>query len=349
MVSSHMQIGSLTINYLERPKIIAEIGINHGGCLDTAKKMAELAIIAGADIIKTQLHIPSAEMSDAAKKIVPSHCDQSIYQIMEECALPIDKEYELKLFIESLGGIYLSTPFSIDAAHVLGQDFGVSAFKIGSGECTNYGVLEAAMKYDKPLIISTGMNSLQSCRETYTYVRSQIGAQTILMHTTNLYPTPPELVRLGGVSELQEIAGQDFVGLSDHTTSNLACLGAVALGAVILERHFTDTKDRQGPDIANSMDPLELRELRTMSEQMSLMRGGSKIDLLKEEDDTRNFAFATLVAAVDISKGSKIEPEMFVPKRPSLGDFMSKDLASLIGQTLKKDIRVGDHLKQFHL
>ena len=344
-----MEIGSLKINYHERPKIIAEIGINHSGCLDIAKKMAELAITSGADIIKTQLHIPTAEMSDAAKKIVPSHCDQSIYQIMEECALSIDEEYELKLFIESLGGIYLSTPFSIEAAHILGRDFDVSAFKIGSGECNNYGVLDAVMQYSKPLIISTGMNSLQSCRETYAHVCSNIGTQVILMHTTNLYPTPPELVRLGGVSELKEIAGQDCVGLSDHTTTNLACLGAVALGAVVLERHFTDTKDRQGPDIVNSMDPNELRELRTMSEQMSLMRGGSKIDLIKEEDDTRNFAFATLVAVSDIAQGTLIVSDMFTPKRPSLGDFMSKDLPSLIGKSLQKDIKAGDHLKSFHV
>jgi N-acetylneuraminate synthase len=344
-----MLIGKLPIGASVRPKIIAEVGINHGGCLDTAKKICELAAKAGADVIKTQMHIPHEEMSDAAKRFVPSHCNESIFNIMESCSLPIDQEYELKHFIEQLGVEYLCTPFSAEAAHILGRDFQVNSFKIGSGECNNDFVLKAAASYKKPLIISTGMNTLASCEKTYGLVNADLGLKVVLMHTTNIYPTPYELVRLGGIKELQSIAGNDCVGLSDHTQSNLACLGAVALGAVLLERHFTDSKDRMGPDIANSMDCHELSELRLMSEQMFLMRGGTKTIEIQEEQGTRDFAFATFVALEEITKGDIIVEDNIAPKRPANGDFFARDLNLIIGKKAICPIPKGTHLLKSHL
>lgn len=342
-------IGNLGIGSSVRPKIIAEIGINHGGCLDTAKKMSELAVEAGADIVKTQMHIPDEEMSDAAKKLVPVHCSESIYDIIANCSLPIDKEYELMQFIRQLGVEYLCTPFSSAAAHILGRDFRVNCFKIGSGECNNDHLLKTVSSYKKPLIISTGMNSLASCRSTYQLVTKEYQLDAFFLHTTNLYPTPHELVRLGCIKELQELAGIDFVGLSDHTDSNLACLGAVALGAVLIERHFTDSKDRTGPDISNSMDPFELKELRLYSEQMYLMRGGSKESMLPQEEVTRQFAFATFVATTEISIGDTLTVDNIVPKRPGLGDFYARDHALIIGKKVKHAISKGDHILRFHL
>lgn len=347
--SQILQIGNLPIRSVDRPKIIAEIGINHGGCLDTAKKMCELAANAGADIIKTQMHIPHEEMSNAAKSLVPNHCQESIYEIMESCALSIDKEYQLKQFIEQLGVEYLCTPFSAEAAHILGRDFQVNAFKIGSGECNNDIVLRAAASYNKPLIISTGMNSLDSCVRTYNLVTAELGKKVVLMHTTNIYPTPYELVRLGGINELQNIAGTDYVGLSDHTVSNLACLGAVALGAVLLERHFTDTKDRTGPDIVNSMDAKELNELRQLSEYMFLMRAGSKAEDIEQEQDTRDFAFATLVALNEIAKGQMIIVDNVAPKRPAIGDFYARDLSAVLGKKANCTIPKGCHILKSHI
>ena len=344
-----MQIGNLLIGASVRPKIIAEIGINHGGCLDTAKNMCELAAKAGADIIKTQMHIPDEEMSAAAKSLIPSHCNESIFEIMENCALPIDKEYELKQFIEQLGVEYLCTPFSAEAAHILGKEFRVNSFKIGSGECNNNHVLRAAISYGKPLIISTGMNTLESCAKTYDLVTADLGQTVVLMHTTNIYPTPRELVRLGGITELQDIAGINYVGLSDHTVNNLACLGAVALGAVLLERHFTDSKDRIGPDIANSMDFAELNELRIMSEDMFLMRGGSKEKEIRQEQNTRDFAFATFVALNEIQKGDMITSVNVAPKRPALGDFFARDLDLIIGKKTICEIPKDHHILKSHL
>jgi len=344
-----MRIGTLEISSQSRPKIIAEIGINHGGSLEVAKKLAELAVENGADIVKTQVHIPSEEMSPQAENIIPSHCDKSIFKIVEECSLPIDKEFQLKEFIESLGSQYLATPFSAKAAHLLGRDFQLNAFKIGSGECNNIYLLGAVASYGKPVIISTGMNSLTSCRQTHTLMTKKYGLDVVMMHTTNLYPTPFELVRLGGIQELQQIAGHNAIGLSDHTTDNLACLGAVALGAVVLERHFTDSKEREGPDILNSMTPYELKELRKSSEQMFLMRGGSKEHEIPEEQGTRDFAFATIVATQAINKGDLISIENTAPKRPSLGHFSPRDYESILGKKAAVSIDEGVHLLRKHV
>ncbi len=338
-----MKISKIKVGYNERPKIIAEIGINHEGSLDIAKKMAELAISNGADIIKTQLHLPSYEMSHEAKKVIPQHTKKSIFAIMEDCSLSIDEEYEFKNFVENSGSTYLCTPFSSKAAEILGQ-FNVSAFKVGSGECNNPQVLNEISKYKKPTIISTGMNNLESVKRTNKFVK-ELKMEVVFMHTTNLYPTPYELVRLGAIKNLQELVGNDSVGLSDHTTSNLACLGAVSLGAVLLERHFTDSKERIGPDIVNSMDPKELKNLRKESELMFKMRGGDKLTDIKEEDDTRNFAFATVVCTSNIRAGEEITFKNTWPKRPGIGQINAWEHQKIVGMKAARNLLKEEHIK----
>ncbi len=343
--SESIKIGSLPVSYLSPPLIIAELGINHSGSLDTAKYLADLAAENGADIIKSQFHIPEEEMSIQAKKVIPPHTKKSIYEIIDDCSLSPDEEFDLKNHIEDLGKEYLCTPFSAKAAHLLGE-MKVSSFKIGSGECSNDAVLKAASQYKKPLIISTGMNTLKSVSKTCALVSSFIDRNFILMHTTNLYPTPNHLVRLGGINELQEIVGLSRVGLSDHTQSNLACLGAVANGAVLLERHFTDTKDREGPDIINSMTPNELSQLKKDSLSMFEMRGGSKEKEIAEEDAIRDFAFATIVATEDIKVGEKFTFSNTFPKRPGIGEIPAREHDNLIGKSSKSNLNKGDHIRK---
>jgi N-acetylneuraminate synthase len=249
------------------PFVIAEIGINHEGSLETAIQMVDSAQKAGAEAIKHQTHIVEDEMSKEAKKVVPGNSDVSIYEIMERCALNEEDEIKLKEYVESQGMIFISTPFSRAAANRL-ENMKVSSYKIGSGECNNYPLLEHIASFGKPMIVSTGMNSIKSVRKAVKILENH-KVPYALLHTTNLYPTPSHLVRLGAMEELQREFPNAIIGLSDHTKSNLACFGAVALGASILERHFTDRKDRVGPDIINSMDPEELRELITGSAEIA--------------------------------------------------------------------------------
>ena len=336
-------IAGRKIGYLHDPVVIAEIGINHQGSLDIAKQMVDAAINAGAEIIKHQTHIPSDEMSSLAKKAIPGNADKSIYQIMTECALNERDERELMDYVGSKGAAFISTPFSRAAADRL-QRFDIPAFKIGSGECSNYPLLKHIAEFGKPIILSTGMNDLQSVAKAVEIFRSK-HVPFALLHTTNLYPTPPHLVRLGAMQDLQRSFPDAVIGLSDHTTDNLACLGAVALGASILERHFTDSMDRLGPDIVCSMDPVALKELIKGSVILKQERGGNKNELLAEEQITRDFAFATVVTIAPIKKGEAFSKENLWVKRPGLGSIQAEKYESILGKHATRDIDADAHVK----
>ena len=336
-----MQIEHRKIGPEYPPLVIAEIGINHEGSLDTAKKMVDAAARSGAEIIKHQTHIVEDEMSPAAKKVIPGNADVSIYDIMARCALSEEEEMELKQYTESKGLIFLSTPFSRAAADRL-ERMNVSAYKIGSGECNNYPLIEHIAKFGKPMIVSTGMNNIASIRKTVDILK-QYHIDFALMHCTNLYPTKPEFIRLGAMIELMKEFPDVPVGLSDHSLNNNACLAATALGASILERHFTDSMYRPGPDIICSMDPVALSELIHGSEEIFLMRGGSK-SALPEEQVTIDFAFATVVAIQNITKGEPFTEQNLWVKRPGTGEILAEFYPQCLGQTARRNIHAGEHL-----
>lgn len=323
------------------PLVIVEIGINHAGSLSVAKQMVDAAKSAGAEIIKHQTHVVDDEMSASARSIIPKNADVSIFEIMEKCALNEEDETELKRYVESQGMIFISTPFSRAAADRLNR-MGVKAFKIGSGECNNLPLIKHIASFGKPMIVSTGMNDINSVKITEKILRKS-GVDYAFLHTTNLYPTPSELVRLGAMTSMMSEFPDIEIGLSDHTTSNLACFSAVALGANILERHFTDTMSREGPDIINSMDPDSLKELISGSREISLMRGGIK-EAAKEEQVTIDFAFATVVTTKKIRKGEKLSEENIWVKRPGTGEIPASDYEKIIGANALIDIEQDTHL-----
>ncbi len=337
-----ISIGHIHVS-AKNPLVVPEIGINHNGSLEIAKLMVDAAKSAGASIIKHQTHIIEDEMSREAQSVIPGNADISIYEIMKKCALSYADELSLKDYVEKSGMVYLSTPFSRAAANRL-QDMGVCAFKIGSGECNNYPLLKHICSFKKPLILSTGMNSIDSIKPAVQIFRDY-EVPFILLHTTNLYPTPIHLVRLNAMLELQRHF-DCLYGLSDHTTSNLACLGAIALGACLVERHFTDSKDREGPDIINSMDTLELKELIELSSQMAIMRGDdSKKAPTKEEQVTIDFAFASVVSIKEIKKGEILSMDNIWVKRPSKGGIPASEFESILGKRAARDIESNIQLK----
>jgi N-acetylneuraminate synthase len=231
--------------------------------------------------------------------------------------------------------IFISTPFSRAAADRLIR-MDVPAFKIGSGECNNYPLLKHIAEFGKPVILSTGMNTLQSI-EPAVKIFKDAGVPVALLHTTNVYPTPPELVRYGALVELMDAFPGLVYGLSDHTTSNLACLGAVALGASILERHFTDHMNRQGPDIVCSMDEKSCKELIAGTATIAKMRGGRKVPA-DAEKLTIDFAYASVVTIADIKKGDIFSKENLWVKRPGTGEILAVDYEQLLGKKAVVDI-----------
>jgi sialic acid synthase SpsE len=334
-------LGKIKIGEGHTPLVIPDIGINHGGDIEVALAMVNAAHRAGARLVKHQTHVIQDEMSAEAKKVIPGNSDISIYDLMRQCALSEKDERVLFEYVESLGMVYLSTPFSRAAAERL-ERFGVSAYKIGSGEMNNHPLLDHVASFGKPMIVSTGMNDMEDVRKAVAVLKKR-GVPFALMHTTNLYPTPPELVRLGAMRQLMDQFPCIPVGLSDHTLSNAACMAALAMGVKIVERHFTDTLDRRGPDILCSMDETHLRELLVAAKDIPKMLGGEK-QRLREEQVTRNFAFATVVTVKPIMRGETFTKDNLWVKRPGICGIPAEDYISLLGKTALCDIREDVHI-----
>lgn len=321
------------------PLVIAEIGINHEGDIHKALQMVEDAKKAGAECVKIQTHIVEDEM--IKNDVVPGNADVSIWDIVSRCSLTAEEELKIKEYAESLGLIFLSTPFSRAAADRL-NDIGVSAFKIGSGECNNYPLIEHIASFGKPVILSTGMNDIASIHKAVDILGAK-GVPFALLHCTSIYPTPYEKVRLGAMQELEKVFPQAVIGLSDHSQTIYPCLGAIALGASIVERHFTSDKTWPGPDINVSMDPKELKELIEGSRAIFLSRGGSK-EVLSEEQPTIDFAYASVVSIKDICSGEKFTRENVWVKRPGTGEILAAHYDVVLGKTALHEIKQNQQL-----
>jgi sialic acid synthase SpsE len=334
-MNPYIEIAGRKIGLDYPPLVIAEIGINHEGSLKVAKEMVDAAHRAGVEVVKHQTHIVEDEMSGAAKKVIPGNATVSIYEIMERCSLNEADELALKDYVESKGMLFISTPFSRAAAERL-KKFDIPAYKIGSGECNNYPLLVHIASFGKPVILSTGMNTIESITKAVA-IFDKYNVPVALLHTTNLYPTPIHLVRFGAMMEMHHAFPDKVFGLSDHTLNNNACLGAVALGASILERHFTDHMNRIGPDIICSMDEQATRELIVNSAELAQMRGGIKEPAI-EEQVTIDFAFATVCSIKAVRKGEVLTKDNIWVKRPGTGRILAEHFNDVIGKVALRDI-----------
>jgi sialic acid synthase SpsE len=316
------------------PLVIAEIGINHEGDIHKAFRMIDDAQAAGCECAKFQSHVIEDEM--IPNDVIPGNATESIWNIMERCALSEAEERRVKEYVESKGMIFLSTPFSRAAADRLHQ-MDVPAYKIGSGECNNYPLIEHIARFGKPIILSTGMNDVASVRPAVEIFR-RYKVPFALLHCTSMYPTPYDKVRLGAISQLQNEFPDAVIGLSDHTLTNYTSLAAVALGASILERHFTSDKSWPGPDINISMNPAELADLIAGSRAIHSALGGTK-EVLAEEQPTIDFAYACVVAIADIKPGETFTEDNIWVKRPGTGQILAVDYPRVVGQTATRSVK----------
>lgn len=337
-----MKIAHREISPSQPPLVIAEIGINHGGSLEVAKEMVRLAHAAGCECVKHQTHILEDEMTDEAKAIFPPNADASIWDVMAACALSREDEVELKNFTESLGMIYLSTPFSRAAADFL-NEIGVPAFKIGSGEVDNLPLIRHIARMGKPVILSTGMQTIETLRASVA-ILDAAGVDYALLECTNLYPSPPEIVSLRGVTELQRAFPRAVVGFSDHSIGPEMALASVALGACILERHYTDTRYRKGPDIICSMDPAELRLLIDRSREIWIAANNPK-ERTPAEEPVYRFARASVVADRDLPAGHVIGEADIWARRPGSGEIAGYDFDKVLGKRLSRAVTRNTQLK----
>ncbi len=333
-----MRIGERIIGETEAPFVIAEIGINHEGSFKKAIQMIDDAHRAGAECVKFQWHIMEDEMVASAKDVVPGNADQSIWEIMERCMLSTEEHKKLKEYTEKLGLIYLCTPFSRAAANEL-ERLGVSAYKIGSGECNNYPLIKHIAAFEKPVILSTGMNDIPSIQKAVK-ILEDAKVDYALLHCTSMYPTPYDKVRLAGITDLHRAFPKAVLGLSDHSLGNYTCFASIPFGARILEKHFTSDPTWPGPDVPISITPFQLQELVQGSRAIFQALGGRK-EILKEEQPVIDFAYACVVSTRKIQKGERFSKDNLWVKRPGTGEIKAEAYESLLGKVAKTEILEG--------
>jgi len=339
-MENSIKIGNRVINKNNRPLIIAEIGINHEGDFNKAKKMIKDAYDSNAECVKFQCHIIEDEM--IPNDVVPGNTTESIWEIMKRCSLTFDEETKLKKYTEDFGMIYLNTPFSRESANRL-EEMDVAAYKIGSGECNNFPLIKHIVSFGKPIILSTGMNDITTISKAVAIIKNA-NLDYALLHVTSMYPTPYDKVRLGAMRDIQNNFTDAIIGLSDHSIGNYTCFAAVSLGASILEKHFTSDKNWPGPDIQISLNPSELKDLIIGSNAIFQAMGGTK-NILPEEEPTINFAYSSVVSINDIKKGEKFTKENIWVKRPGTGEIRSEYFEKILNSYSKIDIMKNKQLK----
>jgi len=322
------------------PLVIAEVGINHEGDFNKAISLIDAASSVGAEVIKFQTHITDKEMIKTDMK--PGDIsDERLWDIIKRCELSEEEEIKIKKYCEKKNIIYISTPFSREASDRL-EKMGVPAFKIGSGECNNLPLINHIAAKNKPIILSTGMNNIESIARTIKIIESH-KCPLVILHCTSMYPTPYVNVRLGAITELKERFVAYPIGLSDHSLGIETCLGAVALGACILEKHFTLSKDWPGPDIGISIEPDELKNLIDGSKKIWEARGGTK-DILLEEKPVTDFAYASIVSIKAIKVGDVFSLDNIWVKRPGNGKLLADSYDKVLGMVSKTNINIDEQI-----
>ena len=330
---NQIKIGNRIIGKNFPPLVIPEVGINHEGNFLKAKTMIEDAYKCGAECVKFQCHIIEDEMIE--NDVIPANANESIWNIMKRCSLTEEEEIKLKEYTEKLGMIYLSTPFSREAANRL-ERMDVCAYKIGSGECNNLPLIKHIASFGKPVILSTGMNDIPSIRKSVSILK-RAKIDFALLHTTSMYPTPYDKVRLGALDDLKSNFPNVTIGLSDHSIGNYICFAAIPYGALILEKHFTSNKKWKGPDIQVSIDPKELKELIEGSKAIKQALDGKKT-ILNEEKPTIKFAYASVVTTENIKKDDFFTEKNIWVKRPGTGEIPALQYENILKKRAKKNI-----------
>ena len=331
-MNKYIEIAGRKIGPDYNPVVIAEMGINPGGNLEVAKAMVDSAYEAGIEIIKSQTHLPEEDIK------IGNLEEKHFYDDAKKNIFTEEQERELKAYVESKGMIFLSAPFSFAAVDRL-ERMNIAAYKITSSEMDNSALVEYVASKRKPIILSTGMNNVEGVKKAVEIIR-RYHDNFAIQHCTNIYPTPPDKIRLNSLKELEKAFPGVVLGLSDHSLNNYSCYAAMTQGASIVERHFTDKKDRPGKEIAWSMDQEEAKELVAFSKTINKMKAGKK-ELLKEEEeefnDNKN-KINVLITSKRLLKNSTISKADLTTKAVAKDGIPADELYKVIWKKIKKDL-----------
>ena len=324
-----MKISSFVISEETPVVIIAEVACEHQGSLEAAKRLVELAKEAGADIVKFQLHLPAEEMIPGSVRFWAGSMDE----VLAKVNLPTEQHVDLMRHCEAVGIQYLCTPFCAAAADLL-DEMGVVAFKTGSGEMTNIPMLRHIARKGKPMVVSTGMATLEEIARTVAALKEE-GAEFALMNCTSAYPPRYEEVSLGLIRRLAEMFDVP-VGHSDHTAEIWVPIGAVVAGARIIEKHFTPDRSLKGPDHLVSLEPSEFRTMVDAIRKLERALGAEK-KVHPGEEEVRRWAHHSVVSLRPIAAGTALTTELVGVKRPGWG-VPARHLPEFVGRIARRDI-----------
>ncbi|EAK0463493.1 N-acetylneuraminate synthase [Campylobacter upsaliensis] len=306
---------------MKKVLIIAEAGVNHNGDINLAKKLIEQAAKAGADVVKFQTFKANSCVSVSAKKakyqLETTAKEESQLEMIKKLELSYESHFELMKHCKKHGIAFLSTPFDLESVEFL-RGLDLPYFKIPSGEITNLPYLKAVAKCKKKVLLSTGMANLGEIEAALEILRKNGTRNITLLHCNTEYPTPFEDVNLNALKTLKE-AFKLEVGYSDHTEGIVASLGAVALGAVVIEKHFTLDKTMEGPDHRASLEFEELKALCKGIRELEKALGSGIKKASKSEAKNKIIARKSLVAKREIQKGEKFSEQNLTTKRPGSG------------------------------
>jgi N,N'-diacetyllegionaminate synthase len=320
--------------------IIAEAGVNHNGDIEIAKKMIDAAVRAGADAVKFQTFNTDKLVTKNAPKAdyqnEKTDRNESQYDMLKKLELSKKEHKILKNYCEEKKILFMSTPFDFESADLL-EKLGVNLYKIGSGDLTNIPLLEYIAKKQKPMIVSTGMANLAEVEEAVDAIRDSGNEDVILLHCLSNYPAKFENVNLSAMNTMK-IAFNLEIGYSDHTPGIEVSIAAVAMGAKVIEKHFTLDKTLQGNDHYHAMDPDDLRKFRNNVDMIKTINGSYYKRPLECESESRKQARRSIVALKDMKAGDTITRDKITFKRPGTG-ISPADLDKVLGRKLKEDVK----------
>jgi len=341
------KIANQLIGYPDSCFIIAEAGVNHNGDLNTARLLVDAAKEAGADAVKFQSFVAAKLATSKAPKADYQKKDgvpgESQLEMLQRLELSDEDHRELADYCREKKILFLSTPFDEASVDLL-LSLDVAALKIGSGELTNEPLLRYAASKGLPVILSTGMATMDEVSEAVEWIRQAGCTDWALLHCVSSYPAPAASVNLRAMKTLADMFDVP-VGLSDHTQGIEIAIGAAALGACILEKHLTLDRKASGPDHAASLEPLEFKAMVYAMRKVQSALGDGKKGPVEAEKNTAGVARRSLVAACDIAAQSILTEDMIVLRRPGTGLPFSA-LSSLTGKQVQRDIKAGELLAE---
>jgi len=343
-----IKVGHKLIGPQQPTLIIAEAGVNHNGNIKQAIKLIKAAAAAGADIIKFQTF--KAEQVTTKKSPTAAYQKRNVgednqWKLLRPLEIK-EKDYpQLIKECKKAGIDFMSTPHGhIDSAKLLKPM--VTAWKAGSGDLTNLPFLEYLGKTGKPIILSTGMATIEEIKKAVKVVEKTANRKIIILHCTTNYPCPAEEANVLAVLDLQRNFPRYPVGYSDHTMGIEAPIMAVGLGAAVIEKHFTLDRKLPGPDQKNSLEPAELKELIEKIRLVEQLRGTGIKKPFKSELIIAQMARKAIIALTDIKKGEKFSHKNLTIKRPAKGGIEPKQYYKIIGKTAKREVRADNQLKK---